>query len=517
MLSIIIEHAYLLVKWVKMNEIRSFCKEFFSVSLRARICQFHVLFLNHPDIERRCVMDFERLLSGCKAKACVMSVDILPDDRYGNIRIVAGNKAHCDDMMATMHKEFIPGSPYAEYFPQNNNFEDFCYRSALLGQPLHTYVALPFMNLWLNMFLLPLESDKEGTGYCLYTYEVTPNADAEQRASLSADTSATVLQTCIKLRGSVDIKKAMHEVIEDIRKICGSNHCCILLVNKDSRDCSIFSEAIDPASGMSSMEKYMNDGFYEIAGTWDDTLGGSTCVIVKNQQDWEWLESANPVWYRSLKGANVSSIVLFPLIHNDETMGYMWATNFDEENTVKIKETLELTTYFIASEIANYQLLQKLKVLSTIDMLTGVKNRNAMNNKVSDILEGRTKIRYPFSVVFTDLNGLKFVNDESGHTEGDLLLKKAAHILSGVFFDANVYRAGGDEFMILASGMDEEKLKERIKKAEERSARENVSISIGTYVMQEGEDIRTAMRVADERMYADKNAYYERNPDKKYR
>ena len=83
-------------------------------------------------------MDFDKLLSGYKAKACVMSVDILPDDRYGNICIVAGNKAHCADMLATMHKEFIPGSPYAEYFPENKNFEDFCYRSAVLGQPLHT-------------------------------------------------------------------------------------------------------------------------------------------------------------------------------------------------------------------------------------------------------------------------------------------------------------------------------------------------------------------------------------------
>ena len=92
-------------------------------------------------------MDYEKLLSGYKAKACIISVDIYPDDHYGNIRIVAGNKTHCDDMLKTMHKEFIPGSPYAEYLPENKNFEDFCYRSSILGQPLHTYVELPFMNL----------------------------------------------------------------------------------------------------------------------------------------------------------------------------------------------------------------------------------------------------------------------------------------------------------------------------------------------------------------------------------
>lgn len=462
-------------------------------------------------------MDFDSLLSGYKAKACVMSVDILPDDHYGNIRIVAGNKPHCDDMMATMHKEFIPGSPYEEYFPQNKNFEDFCYRSAVLGQSLHTYVSLPYMNLWLNMFLLPLESDKENTGYCLYSYDVAPNVDAEKRASVSADTSAAVLETCIKLRGSSNIIESLAEVIGDIREICESDHCCILLLDKELRKCTSFSESLKPGSNAIPMEVFLDDSFFDIALTWDDTIGGSTCVIVKNRQDREWLESVNPLWYKSLTDAGVYSIVLFPLIYNDKTLGYMWALNFNEENTVKIKETLELTTYFIASEIANYQLLQKLETLSTMDMLTGVKNRNAMNNVVSDIIAGRSEIKYPYSVIFTDLNGLKRVNDESGHSEGDHLLKTTAHLLSGVFFDAEVYRAGGDEFMILASDMDEAEAEARIKRLEAQSDKENVSLSVGVYVVNEGEDIRTAMRLADEKMYSDKKSFYEKYPEKKYR
>ena len=462
-------------------------------------------------------MDFDKLLSGYKSKACVISVDVYPDDRYGNIRIVAGNKPHCEDMIRTMHKEFIPGSPYAEYLPENKNFEDFCYRSAILGQPLHTYVPLPFMNLWLNMFLLPLESDKENTGYCLYSYDVAPQADAEQRASLSADTAATVLQTCIKLRGSSNTRATINEVISDIREICESDHCCILLVDKEARTCETFSESIREGSPVLPMDTFLDEGFFDITQTWDDTIGGSTCVIIKNQQDKEWLESVNPLWSESLKGAGVNNIVLFPLTYNDKTLGYMWSLNFNEENTVKIKETLELTSYFIASEIANFQLLKKLETMSTIDMLTGVKNRNAMNNMISNIIEGKATMKCPYSVVFTDLNGLKRVNDQNGHTEGDNLLKTTAHMFSGIFYDAEVYRAGGDEFMILASEMDEDVLEARLKRVAEQAEKENIHVSIGTYVVREGEDIRTAMRVADERMYADKNAYYEAHPELKYR
>ena len=462
-------------------------------------------------------MDFESLLSGYKSKACIISVDILPNNHYGNIRIVAGNKPHCVDMLATMHKEFVPGSPYQEFFPEDKNFEDFCYRSAILGRPLHTYVNLPFMNLWLNMFLLPLESDKEGTGYCLYSYEVTPHVDAEQRASLSADTAAQVLETCIKLRASGNIREKIQEVINDIRNICESDHCCILLVDKETRECKTFCESINPGSSVLPMDTFLDEGFFDITQTWDDTIGGSTCVIVKNQQDREWLESVNPLWSKSLRGAGVNSIVLFPLAYNENTLGYMWALNFNEESTVRIKETLELTTFFIASEIANYQLLQRLEKLSTMDMLTGAKNRNAMNNVISDIIDGKMQVKYPYSVVFSDLNGLKRVNDEIGHAEGDHLLKTAAGTLSGVFFEGEVYRAGGDEFMILINDMDEDVLAQRLERLDEQAGKENISLSVGTFVVREGEDIRNAMRIADERMYADKKAYYEKYPERKYR
>ena len=462
-------------------------------------------------------MDFDQLLSGYRNKTCIMSVDVLPDGRYGNIRIVAGNQAHCDDMLNTMHRPFVPGSPYEEYFPQNKNFEDFCYRSAILGQPLHTYVELPQMGLWLNMFLLPLTSDKEKTGYCVYSYDVTPGVDTEQRASLAADTASAVLQTSIKLHGNGDAKSAFAEVIEDIRKICDSDHCCILLIDHEAKKCINFAESLRADSGLLPMDTYLDEGFYAISQTWDDTLGDSTCVILKDQHDMEWLRSVNPLWHESLTNAGVKNIVLFPLKYNGETLGYMWSVNFNDENTVMIKETLELTTFFIASEIANYQLVQRLEMLSTMDMLTGVKNRNAMNNMVSDVVSGKKKIAAPYAVIFADLNGLKRINDEKGHDKGDTLLKAAAAVLRSAFPDAEVYRAGGDEFVIIAPATDEalleKKISELVKAAEEKS----VEFAFGTYIVAEGGDIRKGMHIADERMYETKNEYYKKNPEKKYR
>ena len=463
-------------------------------------------------------MEFKEFLSGYRNKTCIMSVEKYSDDQYGNIRIVEGNKAHYDDMLNTLHHPFVPDSPYEEYFPQNRNFEDFCYRSAILGQPLHTYVELPQMGLWLNMFLLPLESDKENIGYCIYSYSVTPKADSEQQASLSADTSYAVLQTCIKLRGSDNTRESIDEVIQDIRNICDSDHCCILLVDTEAKTCQTFCESIKPGCGLLPMDTYLDGHFYDISQTWKDTIGDSTSVIIKDENDLKWLKEVNPVWHESLTGAGAKNIVLLPLNYNGKTLGYIWAINFDVESTVKIKETLELTAFFIASEISNYILLKELEVLSTMDTLTGVKNRNAMNIFVNDIVDGKILVKYPCAVVFADLNGLKRVNDEQGHGEGDFMLRRAGDILSQVFAEALVYRAGGDEFMIIAPNMDEASLEGKLKEINKYADDEDgIHFAVGSYILHEDDDILAAMRIADDRMYLNKKEYYVAHPERKYR
>lgn len=457
-------------------------------------------------------MNFDELLSHYKAKACIVSVEFFPDGTYGNIRVVAGNKAHCDDM-ASLNHPFEPGCPYEACFPKNPNFEEHCYHCVHEGKPLHAYVDLYMMGLWLNMFLLPLDSDQENIGYCIYCYDVTPKADSSAMADLSVDTAADVLKACIKLRGSGDIKYAFQDVVEDIRQICGSDHCCILLTDDEKCTCSIFAESLRRGSSLYPMARYI-EGFYTITETWPDTLAGSTCIILKDERDMDKLREQNPVWSASLDYAGVKSVVLFPLRHGGKLLGYMWALNFNIDDVIKIKETLELTTFFIASEIASYKLLNKLEVMSTIDSLTGIKNRNVMNNYVDQIVEGQVPM--PKAVLFADLNGLKRVNDEQGHVAGDKMLRKAASILQSIFHDGEVFRAGGDEFMVLVSEIDESEVRRRIDQVHYLSKiTDDVRFSIG---LSYGEmDIRAAMRHADECMYADKNAYYMANPELKYR
>lgn len=458
-------------------------------------------------------MDFDKILSHYKAKACVMSVELYPDGSYGNIRVVAGNKAHRDEMESTQGRPFVPDCPYEFCFPKNQNFEDHCFRCVQSGKPLHAYVNLYMMGLWLNMFLMPLDSDREDVGYCVYCYDVAPKADSSAMADLSGDTASNVLKACIKLRGAENVKQTFQEVVEDIRQSCESDQCCILLTDAENRECSIFAESTREGLKVQPMSRYV-EGFYAIAETWPETLAGSTCIIVKDERDMEKLRLTNPIWGSMLDLSGVKTIMLFPLRHGGELLGYLWTVNFNVNNTLIIKETLEVTAFLIASEISSYLLLNKLQTLSTIDSLTGVKNRNVMNNRIDQIVAGRKPT--PKAVIFADLNGLKYTNDEQGHISGDKVLRSAAEILQYVFPKEDVYRAGGDEFMVLASDITEDELNTRIAKIRTMAKlSENVYFSIGVCC---GEpDVRRAMHVADERMYVDKKSFYIEHPELKYR
>lgn len=468
-------------------------------------------------------MDFQKFVDGFEPMTCIISVENLGDGKWGEIRIVAGNKAYIDsiennpDMPQAFQKKFIPNSLYQDYFPKDPNFELFLYGSAVLKKPMHSYVHPDRFDFWFNLFAMPLSITDGKLCYCTYTQEVTKEVDSEKMSNVSHDTAAEVLSTCIKLRGATDFKTTMHEVIKDIRVICGASYCAILSMDGMSCKCSLLCEDVSDEYRTTTFKAdWFTENFYDIALTWDDVIAGSNCIIFKNQKDMEYLKEKNPVWYKSLTDSNIESLVLFPLKAGYELLGYIWATNFDVSKTLHIKETLELTTFFLASEISSYQMFDRFRILSTVDLLTGVLNRNEMNNRVMQLSIDDRPGRKNIGIVFADLNGLKRMNDNKGHSAGDKLIKDAALILKDVFPSSEIYRAGGDEFMILVRDTTLDYLKETEKQIKEKAAQtDTVSFAIGLCLEEDSQKIYDAMKSADVNMYEDKKIYYEMNPQMK--
>ena len=141
-----------------------------------------------------------------------------------------------------------------------------------------------------------------------------------------------------------------------------------------------------------------------------------------------------------------------------------------------------------------------------------------MNNRVDRVIAGRDSLEAPYAIIFADLNGLKRINDTMGHQAGDAVLIKAANLLSEVFFDAEVYRVGGDEFMVIACKTEPETVEERVKTLlEKASATDSIRFAVGISYSKDEPDILKAMRNADQKMYEDKKRFYSENPDLVYR
>ena len=96
------------------------------------------------------------------------------------------------------------------------------------------------------------------------------------------DAASSVLETSIKLRGTSDFKATMQDVIIDIRDMCEAEHCCVFGINKNTRGCYVLCEAFSKDTKLLPMETYVNDDFYDIADSWETTMAGSNCILVKN-------------------------------------------------------------------------------------------------------------------------------------------------------------------------------------------------------------------------------------------
>lgn len=154
------------------------------------------------------------------------------------------------------------------------------------------------------------------------------------------------------------------------------------------------------------------------------------------------------------------------------------------------------------------RLEKKVEELSVIDGLTGVYNRNYLKYRVE---EKKKKLIFPFTVIMSDCNYLKKVNDQFGHEYGDILLKIVADTLKEEMpEDSPVIRMGGDEFMILGNGITEEKASElmaNIQESLKRKSKEKIPLrlAMGSYTVQSKEfSFEEVCHEADLRMYTDK-------------
>ncbi|MBR5683171.1 MAG: bifunctional diguanylate cyclase/phosphodiesterase [Ruminococcus sp.] len=221
-----------------------------------------------------------------------------------------------------------------------------------------------------------------------------------------------------------------------------------------NRKCSVLCEAFSKDTDLLPMDRYVDDAFYDIAYSWLDTLAGSNCLIVKNERDMEVVRERNPIWHNSITSAGGKTIVLFPLMFKNELLGYIWAINFSDDKVSTIKETLELTTFILASELYSNRMVEHLRYLSYTDALTKLPNRFASSDYVADLVRREER----FTVVSIDLNHFKSINDALGFKAGNKVLTEVSKRWKAISDNRSsgytdyMTRLNGDEFLLIIHG-----------------------------------------------------------------
>lgn len=148
---------------------------------------------------------------------------------------------------------------------------------------------------------------------------------------------------------------------------------------------------------------------------------------------------------------------------------------------------------------------KKTKLISETDLLTECYNRNKYELDMADLVHRPGSY---LGCVYVDVNGLRERNNQSGHDQGDLMLRIVAEHIREVFGKEHTYRIGGDEFVVMLHRKPEN-VQDMIAKLVDGIDKLGYSVAVGFAEQSSTRDAAALTRLAEQIMYEEKNKYYE--------
>lgn len=215
--------------------------------------------------------------------------------------------------------------------------------------------------------------------------------------------------------------------------------------------------------------------------------------------------------------ASMTNIIMLPLKNGADVCGVFAASWEDEVRRIHEEdvETLRQFADLASVILERVQAQEVIRHMAFHDSLTGLPNRAGLQEKLREelVINNETK---KGALFFVDMDDLKAINDNFGHSSGDHVIITAGNILCRVLGkDAFVSRLGGDEFIAVLSGLE----REAASAVAEQVIRElgceyavagrqvHLSASLGVALYPEdGETEEELLKRSDSAMYAAKRA-----------
>jgi diguanylate cyclase (GGDEF)-like protein len=180
-----------------------------------------------------------------------------------------------------------------------------------------------------------------------------------------------------------------------------------------------------------------------------------TAMAVKNRHylpyRGEFDAASQVVYTRKHSLSGMQSLLILPLVVRDTPIGTfaLAATRRDAFGS-HVRPTLTVLANQLAVALSNAASVKRLEELATTDGLTGCFNKRYFNEQMRAKLSAAERFGRKLSLVITDIDHFKGVNDTYGHAAGDAVIRELGAILLRIKRETDVVaRFGGEEFCLL--------------------------------------------------------------------
>ncbi|PTQ70043.1 GGDEF domain-containing protein [Pseudomonas sp. GV071] len=324
----------------------------------------------------------------------------------------------------------------------------------------------------------------------------------------------------------------LSETVPKARTVEQLTRPLLTLLNRVTGMESTYLTTIDLEHGVQRIEFARNVGSITIPEglvvPWEDTL--CKRALEENRM---YSDNVAECWGDSeaAKALGIRTYVSAPIRAQDgRVLGTVCAASAEQvARSPEVEPLLLLLSSLLGYSLERENLVERLQeanselaTLALTDSLTGLYNRRAILSEVPRVLAlAKREQRYAL-VAVVDLDGFKSINDTYGHQSGDTFLKQVSAHLKGCLRASDVLgRTGGDEFVVIAMGMQAEphELAGAMRNAADHLQARLTSATIGRYALDNGElryagasvgvvalmpdgvDADEAIKLADREMY----------------
>ncbi len=239
---------------------------------------------------------------------------------------------------------------------------------------------------------------------------------------------------------------------------------------------------------------------------WFQLYDEQASIMIRDVKE---LQKDRQAEYELLSGQKIERLILVPFERYGDFGGMIGLDNLSVEVFEDAEKFLRTFGYFIMLAIRRNEDEKALYRLSYMDILTMFYNRNRYIQDVEEFSRKENTV----GVAFIDVNGLKEINDRFGHDAGDKLLQTGAAIMQSSVTKGNLYRVGGDEFVVICLDVEEAEFGEIIQQLKNNLNRKEYRAAVGSAWTHSCRNLKEIIRIADQKMYEDKKQFYQHHEE----